>query len=133
MYEKSKPSCDNQLDLDYNFVPKSDDLNSIEKIMEEKKSRLCFSADIYDTERLLTMLDKIGQYIVICKIHYDCYKCDEDIKRTLIDLSVKHNFLLMEDRKFVDISFIVQRQYRQFSSWIDLVTVMGNVNSTVLS
>jgi orotidine-5'-phosphate decarboxylase len=39
----------------------------------------------------------------------------------------------MEDRKFVDISFIVQRQYRQFSSWIDLVTVMGNVNSTVLA
>ena len=106
---------------------------TLSKIMEEKKSRLCFSADIYDTERLLTMLDKIGQYIVICKIHYDCYKCDEDIKRTLIDLSVKHNFLLMEDRKFVDISFIVQRQYRQFSSWIDLVTVMGNVNSTVLS
>jgi uridine monophosphate synthetase len=39
---------------------------TLKKIMEEKKSRLCFSADIYDTQRLLTMLDKIGQYIVIC-------------------------------------------------------------------
>lgn len=105
----------------------------LNKIIQEKRSRLCFSADIYDSKKLLTMLDNIGSYIVICKIHYDCYKNNEHIKRSLIVLSVKHNFLLMEDRKFVDISYIVQRQYQQFSSWIDLVTVMGNVNSIVLS
>lgn len=105
----------------------------LNKIIQEKRSRLCFSADIYDSKKLLTMLDNIGPYIVICKIHYDCYKNNESIKRALIVLSVKHNFLLMEDRKFVDISYVVQRQYQQFSSWIDLVTVMGNVNSIVLS
>ena len=39
----------------------------------------------------------------------------------------------MEDRKFVDISYTVEKQYRKYSKWIDLVTVMGNVNSEVVS
>lgn len=106
---------------------------ALSKIMKEKKSRLCFSADIYVQDKLLRILDDVGPYIVICKIHYDCYKHNNDLKFKLIELSVKHKFMIMEDRKFADISYIVQRQYKQFSSWIDLVTVMGNVNSMVLS
>ncbi len=39
----------------------------------------------------------------------------------------------MEDRKFVDISYTVEKQYRRYSKWIDLITVMGNVNSEVIS
>ena len=47
VYEKSKPSCDNHLDLDCNFVPKSDDLNksSIEKIIEEIQEYQCNSCN----------------------------------------------------------------------------------------
>ena len=45
---------------------------------------------------------------------------------------VKHDFLIMEDRKFVDISHTVQRQYKKFANWVDLVTVMGNVNKDVV-
>ncbi len=39
----------------------------------------------------------------------------------------------MEDRKFVDISYTVEKQYKKYSNWIDLITVMGNVNSEVVS
>jgi len=106
----------------------------LNKIMKDKKSRLCFSADIYDIKEILPMLDKVGPYIVICKLHLDCfsYENNEELRNSLIMLSNKHNFLLMEDRKFVDISSIVRLQYRAYSSWIDLVTVMGNVNPLVL-
>ena len=38
----------------------------------------------------------------------------------------------MEDRKFVDISYIVEKQYRKFQNWVDLVTVHANVNPDVI-
>ena len=100
----------------------------------KKKSKLCFSADLDDKNRLIKILEDIGDKIVICKIHYDFYEDDnKDLKNKLIELSIEKDFLLMEDRKFVDISYTVEKQYRKYSKWIDLVTVMGNVNSEVVS
>ena len=102
-------------------------------IINNKKTNLCFSADLDDNEKVLQILENIGPYIAICKIHYDCMNQSYDVKQQLIALSIKHNFLIMEDRKFVDISYIVKRQYKQYSNWVDLVTVMGNVNPQVVS
>ena len=106
----------------------------LHQLIIKKKSRLCFSADLDDPERLIKMLDLIGKYIVICKIHYDFYNDTEEyIKTKLIELSIKYDFLIMEDRKFVDISHTVQKQYKRFANWIDMITVMGNVNKDVVS
>ena len=108
----------------------------LKKISADKQSRLCFSADLEDPNKLIEMLNKIGKYSVICKIHYDIINIDSyvggDFTRDLIECSIKHNFLIMEDRKFVDISHTVQRQYKKFANWVDLVTVMGNVNKDVV-
>ena len=102
--------------------------------MKQKQSRLCFSADLDDKQKLIQILKDIGDKIVICKIHYDFYEDDnKELKDQLIELSIEKDFLLMEDRKFVDISYTVEKQYRKYSKWIDLVTVMGNVNSEVVS
>jgi uridine monophosphate synthetase len=103
-------------------------------LMVRKESRLCFSADLDDKDKLIKILQDIGDKIVICKIHYDFYEDDDkELKNRLIELSIEKDFLLMEDRKFVDISYTVEKQYRRYSKWIDLVTVMGNVNSEVVS
>tara|TARA_E500000331_G_C17234007_1_gene703937 strand:- start:686 stop:1792 length:1107 start_codon:yes stop_codon:yes gene_type:complete len=103
-------------------------------LMIKKESRLCFSADLDDKDKLIKILQDIGDKIVICKIHYDFYEDDnKGLKNKLIELSIEKDFLLMEDRKFVDISYTVEKQYRRYSKWIDLVTVMGNVNSEVVS
>ena len=51
----------------------------------------------------------------------------------LIELSIKHKFLIMEDRKFNDISYIVNMQYKKFRNWVDLVTVHSLVTNDVLS
>ena len=39
----------------------------------------------------------------------------------------------MEDRKFIDISYIVTKQYSQFMNWVDLVTVHASVSPEVVS
>ena len=107
--------------------------NRLNTIIKSKNTNLCFSADLDDTNKILQILEDIGPYIAICKIHYDCMNSNEELKRSLISLSIEHNFLIMEDRKFVDISYTVKRQYKQFCNWVDLVTVMGNVNPIVVS
>lgn len=105
----------------------------LQKIIEMKKSRLCFSADVEDANKLFEILDNIGEYIIICKIHYDIFKdTDNTIKNKLIEYSIKYNFLIMEDRKFVDISYISQKQYKSYQNWVDLVTVMGFVSDDVV-
>jgi len=131
----------------------------LKKIGEEKKSRLCFSADIEDPIKILEMLNKIGKQIVVCKIHFDIINFqvgetptppsgetrlaippsgethynERDFINALIKCSIEHNFLIMEDRKFVDISSIVEKQFLKFCNWIDLVTVHGTVSSEVVS
>jgi uridine monophosphate synthetase len=110
----------------------------LKKISEMKGSNLCFSADIEDPHALIKMLELIGKYIVVCKIHYDIINVSamgesDNFKKELINLSIKHDFLIMEDRKFIDISYIVQKQYTQFNNWIDLVTVHSSVTDETVS
>ena len=102
-------------------------------IMEKKKTRLCFSGDVDDKLKLIDILENIGKYIAICKIHYDIYDDKDDtLKNALIRLTIRDNFLIMEDRKFVDISHITKKQYKRYENWVDMVTVMGTVNSEVV-
>ena len=119
----------------------------LKEISREKKSNVCFAADIQDPVKLCEMLDKIGSKIVICKIHSDIiqsYKhadlmkmnvgngSFEHFKNNLINLSIKHNFLIMEDRKFNDISSIVNKQFSNFNSWVDLITAHSLIAPEVL-
>lgn len=105
----------------------------LNNLIKSKESRLCFSADLDDKEKLIEILNNIGKDIVICKIHYDFYiDNDETLKKQLIDLSIKHDFLIMEDRKFIDISNTVSKQFKNFSKWVDMVTVMSDVNDEVI-
>jgi orotidine-5'-phosphate decarboxylase len=69
----------------------------------------------------------LGPYIAVLKTHIDIIS-DFSATTTLQGLqalSTKHNFLLFEDRKFIDIGNTVQKQYHggalQISSWAHLV------------
>ena len=108
----------------------------LKQISKNKKSHLCFSADIEDPYKLLDLLNKIGKYIVVCKIHFDIIKIKDynrNFKDDLIKSSIDKNFLIMEDRKLIDISYIVTKQYSQFMNWIDLITVHASVSPDVVS
>ena len=105
----------------------------LKSIKDTKKSNLIFSPDISDMYMILRMMDKVGKYIVGCKIHYDIIKdYDESFSSKITQLSVKHNFLIIEDRKFNDISYIVSKQYEKFRNWVDMVTVHSLVNTDVV-
>jgi len=106
----------------------------LNQLIKNKKSRLCFSADIEYPDKIYKILEDIGKHIIICKIHFDIIKTKHicDFKEKMIELSNKYNFLIMEDRKFTDISYIVEKQYKQFMNWIDLVTVHATVTNDVI-
>lgn len=68
----------------------------------------------------------MGPYIAVLKTHIDIISDFSDATITgLKALSKKHNFLLFEDRKFVDIGSTVQKQYQggifRISEWAHLV------------
>ena len=93
-----------------------------------KKSNLIVSADVVTTSELLNLAEKVGPHIVALKTHIDIIK-DFDHDKTilpLVDLAKKHNFLLMEDRKFADIGSTQELQFSkgvyQISTWADMVT-----------
>ena len=108
----------------------------LKEISDLKKSHLCFSADIEDPNKLLDLLNIVGKYIVICKIHFDIIKIqgyNGNFQDDLIQSSIDNNFLIMEDRKFIDISYIVVKQYSLFMNWVDMVTVHASVSPEVVS
>ena len=114
--------------------------SSGKKLLEialEKKSNLIASADVITTKELLDFAEKVGPYIVALKTHIDIISdfSHENTILPLQDLATKHNFLLMEDRKFADIGNTQELQFThgiyKISNWADLVTsqVIGGYDS----
>lgn len=101
-------------------------INRVQKVIREKKSKICLAADVKSVEELLEVADKMGPDICILKIHYDIIP-DFQIKNCsekLLELKNKHNFLVWEDRKYADIGSIMERQIRvNVLPWADLVSV----------
>lgn len=98
------------------------------EIAIQKKSNLIVSADVLTTKELLDLAEKVGKNIVAIKTHIDILN-DFDHDETILplkDLAAKHNFLIMEDRKFADIGNTQELQFSQgiykISNWADFVT-----------
>lgn len=97
------------------------------QLMATKKTTLCLAADMTDCEKILNAADLCGPYICVLKTHIDIVEnFSEDFIKNLVALSKKHNFLIMEDRKFADIGNTVSMQYSKglfkIAQWADLVT-----------
>ncbi len=79
------------------------------------------------TDRLLFLVGvDLGPYIAVLKTHIDIVSdFNKETVFGLKSLSEKHNFLIFEDRKFVDIGNTVQKQYHggalRISEWAHLV------------
>ncbi|XP_048868700.1 uridine 5'-monophosphate synthase-like isoform X2 [Brienomyrus brachyistius] len=97
------------------------------RLMEDKKSNLCLSADVTRAEELLRLAEELGPLICVLKTHVDVLEdFSEQVAQRLKDLSDKHGFLILEDRKFADIGNTVKCQYEgglyRISSWSHIVT-----------
>ena len=102
-----------------------------------KQSNLIASADVTTTDELLKIADQVGPNIIALKTHIDIIS-DFDYQKTILplqELAKKHQFLLMEDRKFADIGNTQELQFTsgvfKISNWADLVTsqVIGGFDS----
>lgn len=130
--EKKRLSYEQKLEVaEHSFAKK------ILEIAIAKKSNLIASADFITTKELLDFADFVGPHIVALKTHIDILN-DFDADETILplkDLATKHNFLLMEDRKFADIGNTQELQFSygtyKISNWADLVTshVIGGSKS----
>ncbi|XP_048868702.1 uridine 5'-monophosphate synthase-like isoform X1 [Brienomyrus brachyistius] len=97
------------------------------RLMEDKKSNLCLSADVTRAEELLRLAEELGPLICVLKTHVDVLEdFSEQVAQRLKDLSDKHGFLISEDRKFADIGNTVKYQYEggqyRISSWSHIIT-----------
>lgn len=106
---------------------KSKIVQKLFNLIEEKKTNLCSSIDVTSTNELLDLANKLGPYVCLIKTHIDIIE-DFDYNKTilpLLDLSIKHNFMIFEDRKFSDIGNTVNLQFSKgiynIVSWADIV------------
>jgi len=94
--------------------PVNNDRLKLQKIMDDKKTKLCFSADVDCPCRLLSILEQVGPYICMVKIHTDTFNSFPDNFYSEIENLVKtHNFMLMADRKLSDIPSIIKKQCKR--------------------
>lgn len=108
-------------------VAKNEVSSFLFKIMHTKKTNLCLAADLNKSEEILNLAESLGPFICLLKTHVDIVEdFSENFVKSLKGLAEKHNFLIMEDRKFADIGNTVSLQYSKgiyrISSWADLVT-----------
>ncbi|KAJ7276518.1 orotidine monophosphate decarboxylase [Mycena haematopus] len=80
--------------------------------IERKQSNLAVSVDVTLAKDFLAIIDVVGPFVCLVKTHIDII---EDFTPSLITdlqaLSVKHDFVIFEDRKFADIGNTVALQY----------------------
>ena len=100
----------------------------VEDIIKTKKSNICLAADVETIAELFKIIEDLGEFICILKIHYDIISdfhvnIEETIKR-LNDYKIKYNFLIWEDRKFADIGMVMVRQIKNhIARWADIISV----------
>lgn len=110
---------------------------SLFQLMASKKTNLCLAADLTKSEEILNAADVCGPYICVLKTHIDIIEdFSESFIQNLQALAKKHNFLLMEDRKYADIGNTVSLQYAngiyKIAEWADLVTAHSLSGRSIL-
>ena len=112
--------------------------SKIFELMQTKSTTICLAADFTKSQDILELADLAGPHIAILKTHVDIIEdFDQSFIERLKQLAKKHNFLIMEDRKFADIGNTVKLQYSKgiyhICDWADLVTVHTTAGPGIIS
>lgn len=83
------------------------------KVIVDRQTNLCWSADIVDAPLLLEVFRQVAPYIVMIKLHHDCIstlsyrKLDYD---AFWMIAREHNVLVLSDDKFADIGMTIAKK-----------------------
>ena len=92
----------------------------------DKKSLICFAADLQTVDAVRETVESIGPYIACLKLHVDIVEdWSVDGWKEVCDLAKDLNVLIWEDRKFADIGRVSRQQMGgvvDIRSWADIVT-----------
>lgn len=107
-------------------------------IINEKKTRLCFSADFTSQDDLFKWIDIVGPHICLLKTHVDIIEDFNNVFiKKILEKKKKYNFLILEDRKFADIGKTFDKQLfggiYKIGSWADIITIHGICAEGMLS
>ena len=141
-YQNQKKIGNPMRELKYeDRIPLSENLlfRKILKIMVTKKSNLAVSLDYTCLEKIIRVLRKIGEHIIMVKLHVDIIEnFNLNLMKELVKLSQELSFFIFEDRKFSEIGNIFQKQYQngiyKISSWTHLINfhlISGDSNVKV--
>ncbi|NDB84102.1 MAG: orotidine-5'-phosphate decarboxylase [Alphaproteobacteria bacterium] len=93
----------------------------LRRIIDEKRTRVCLSADCTTMDELVKLSRSVGEYICAVKVHSDII--DDYDGMIMRELSVEYNFAIIDDRKFCDIGNTVAMQSRKITRYADFITV----------
>lgn len=95
-------------------------LETLRLIIKRKRTNICLSADLTDLNALVELIDKTGPYICAVKLHSDIVRGS---LKPIVDLGNRHDFMIIDDRKFCDIGNTVALQSRDITKYADFITV----------
>lgn len=105
-------------------------ISKLSKISKEKKSCLIVAIDEPDPIKATWLISEVADSVVCIKLHYDILDfssgCITPIEwmKNLHKLSRSKNFLIFEDRKFLDIGNTVYEQYKQlYRLYLDKIDI----------
>tara|TARA_B100000941_G_C28435840_1_gene516855 strand:- start:144 stop:938 length:795 start_codon:yes stop_codon:yes gene_type:complete len=92
----------------------------------EKKTLICFAADLQSVDAVRKTVESIGPYIACLKLHVDIVNdWTPEGWMDVCNLAKKLDVLIWEDRKFADIGRVSRQQMGgvvDIRSWADIVT-----------
>uniref|UniRef100_A0A224XP35 Uridine 5'-monophosphate synthase n=1 Tax=Panstrongylus lignarius TaxID=156445 RepID=A0A224XP35_9HEMI len=93
-------------------------------LMDKKMTNLCVAVDVTLSSELLKIVDLVGPFVCLIKTHYDAVTdWSENAESSIKEAAIKHDFLIMEDRKLGDIGNTVKLQSKKVFSWASFVTM----------
>lgn len=118
-----------------NIIPRSDIASQIINIANYKQTNVIFSNDCTNMVDFFDVLEKVAPYICGLKTHIDIISdFEESFIERIIQLKNKHNFIIIEDQKYSDISTIVKKKYMnsiyKINTWADIITIHGTVGES---
>ena len=99
-------------------------VRDLHSIIATKNTKVCISIDFEDPNKIIDLLEKVGPYICMVKLHYDIIYETDRLRSKMSELYNKYNFMLFADRKIVDIPSIARKQIDAISDseCVDFIT-----------